>query len=125
RRVAFLRVALAPEGVRSEHTERALLEAIRGKVIAFGGALEGISPLGVTAVFGVDSVEDASIRAAHAAAAIRKLVARMRNADAVAPTATLAIHSAPALLCNLPDGIHVCMDARADARRALRGLRRR
>src|SRR5262249_8291818 len=74
------------------------------------------------AVFGVDSVEDASIRAAHAAAAIRKFVARMRNADAVAPTATLAIHSAPALLCKLPDGIHVDMDARADAWRTLDGL---
>jgi DNA-binding NtrC family response regulator/tetratricopeptide (TPR) repeat protein len=122
RRVAFLRITLTPASVRSEQTERALLEEIRQKVIAFGGALEGVSPLGVTAVFGLDSAEDATRRAAHAATAIRKLAARSPDLDTARPTVKLAIHGALALLCKLGDGVHVDMDARADAWRTLDGL---
>ena len=122
RRVAFLRLTLTPASDHSEHAQRTLLDEILQKVVAFGGALDGVSPLGVTAVFGLDSVEDASRRAAHAAMAIRKLAARTRNVDAAAPTVKLALHSAPALLCKLADGVHVDMDARADAWRTLDGL---
>ena len=122
RRVAFLRIVLAPASVQSGQTERALLEEIRQKVIAFGGALEGVSPLGVTAVFGLDSAEDATRRAAHAATAIRKLTTRSTGLDTPGPAVKLAIHGALAPLCKLGDDVHVDMDARADAWRTLDAL---
>ena len=122
RRVAFLRITLTAASDHSEHAQRTLLAEILQKVVAFGGTLDGVSPLGVTAVFGLDSVEDASRRAAHAAMAIRKLAVRTRNVDAAAPTVKLGLHSAPALLCKLADGVQVDMHARADAWRTLDGL---
>jgi len=115
RRVAFLRIVLTAESDHSQHAQRGLLEEVRQKVVAFGGILDGVSPLGLTAVFGLEAVEDASRRAAHAATAIRKLAVRARDVDPAAPTLKLAIHGMPALLWKLGDDVRVDMNARADA----------
>jgi DNA-binding NtrC family response regulator/tetratricopeptide (TPR) repeat protein len=122
RRLGFLLIMLAPASDHNEQAQRALLDEILQKLVAFGGTLDGVSPVGATAVFGLDSVEDASRRAAHAASAIRNLAARTRDVDAAAPGVKLAIHSAPVLLCRLGNGVHVDMEARADAWRTLESL---
>jgi DNA-binding NtrC family response regulator/tetratricopeptide (TPR) repeat protein len=112
RRVAFLRVALAPTDDGAEHRRPALLEEVREKVVGFGGTLDGVSPAGVTAVFGLDLLEDAPRRAAHAAMAIRKLGVRAREGDPTLPAIKLAIHGLAALLWKTADGVHVDADAR-------------
>ncbi len=114
RRVAFLRVAFAPTDEGAEHRRRALLEDVREKVRGFGGTLDGVSPGGVTAVFGLDLLEDAPRRAAHAAMAIRKLGVRARDGDPTLPAIKLAIHGLPALLWKAADGVHVDADTRPD-----------
>jgi DNA-binding NtrC family response regulator/tetratricopeptide (TPR) repeat protein len=119
RRVVFLRVALIPASDQSQHAPRAVLDEVQQKIFAFGGALDGVSPLGLTAVFGLDLAEDASRRAAHAATAIRKFAARMSNVDPAWPRMTLAIHGLHALLWRLVDAVYVDMDARTEAWRTL------
>jgi DNA-binding NtrC family response regulator/tetratricopeptide (TPR) repeat protein len=122
RPVVFLRVALVSAGNQSEHAPRAVLEDIHQKIAAFGGALDGVSPLGLTAVFGLDAVEDAARRAAHAAAAIRQLAARTREADPATAIPTLAIHGMHALLWRVGEAVHVDMDARTNAWQVLARL---
>ena len=119
RPVVFLRVAVGSASDHSEHAPRAVLEDIQHKIAVFGGALDGVSRLGLTAVFGLDSVEDASRRAAHAAAAIRQFAARTREADPATPIPALAIHGMHALLWRVDDAVHVDMDARTEASQAL------
>jgi class 3 adenylate cyclase len=60
------------------------------KVQSFGGRVEARSPTGIVAAFGLEPVEDAPRRAAHAAMAIQKAVERARGAEA----GTLAVRSA-------------------------------
>ncbi|PYM24683.1 MAG: hypothetical protein DMD78_08250 [Candidatus Rokuibacteriota bacterium] len=114
RRVAFLRVALTSPVDDDDHKPARLLEEIRQKVLVFGGTLDGIGPAAITAVFGLDLVEDAPRRAAHAALAIRKLGARAREVDSLAPALTLALHSAPTLLGKVEDEVHIDGDVRPD-----------
>jgi len=122
RRVAFLRVTLAAVGDDADHRGRGLLEEVRQKVLVFGGTLDGVSPAAVTAVFGLDLLEDAPRRAAHAAMAIRKLGVRVRDDDATLPAMKLAIHGVQALLWKTADSVHVDADARPDVWRVLDGL---
>ena len=93
RRVTLLRAALASSTGSDTllETNRAL-EILIEKVVSFGGHLEGISPRGVLAAFGLDSTEDAPSLAAHAALAIQKAVARARQEDAGTPSVTIGIH---------------------------------
>ena len=57
------------------------LEGVIAKVHSFGGRVEELAPTGLVAAFGLDPVEDAPRRAAHAAMAIHKLAARAREAN--------------------------------------------
>jgi len=77
RRVTLLRAALVvPTGTDPRvHGSRAM-EAFAEKVESFGGRLEEAGPTDVVGVFGVEPVEDATRRAAHAAMAIQKAAAR-------------------------------------------------
>ena len=101
RRVAFLRVAVGPATDAGEPPR--LLAAIVSTIAGFGGAVDGVSPTGVTAVFGLDLGEDGVRRAAQAALAIR---------DLDAPALTQAIHAEPALLWRAEARVHVDMAAR-------------
>jgi DNA-binding NtrC family response regulator/tetratricopeptide (TPR) repeat protein len=115
RRLVFLRVVLGPHDADAEYRGRALLEEARHKILVFGGGLDGVSPTAITAVFGLDLLEDAPRRAAHAAIAIRTLRARAGDAgDAAAglPVVKLAIHVAQPLLWRTTESIHVDGDAR-------------
>ena len=119
RRLVFLRVTLMTAAPGTEHKDRPVLEEVTDKIRGFGGALDGVSPNGVTAVFGLDGAEDAPRRAAHAAMAVRKLGERARAVDPGAPGMKLAIHDEHALLCNTGDGVQIDMNARANIWRTL------
>jgi len=56
-----------------------VLEMLVEKVSSFGGQVEEVSPRGLLAGFGVEPIEDAPRRAAHAALAIQKTVAHDRG----------------------------------------------
>ncbi len=52
-----------------------VLETLLDKIYTFGGQIEEVSPRGLVAGFGLEPVEDAPRRAAHAALAIRRILA--------------------------------------------------
>jgi transcriptional regulator with AAA-type ATPase domain/tetratricopeptide (TPR) repeat protein len=99
RRVTLLRATLiaasAPEAPLE--TGRAL-ELMLDKIWSFGGRIEGRSPAGVIAVFGLDPTEDAPSHAAHAAMAIEKAVERSRQEGATGPAIKMALHTAQVLV---------------------------
>ena len=69
-----------------------LIEALIEKVRSFGGRDEDLGPTGIVASFGLEPVEDATRRAAHAAVAIRKAVERDRQAQPPGVTVRVGIH---------------------------------
>ena len=112
RRVTCLRLMLVPTGEDSERRQHAVLEEVREKILGFGGVIEGVSPTGVTAVFGLDFSEDGPRRAAHAAMTIRNLGVKGRELDPAAPAMRLAIHGTRAMLGSVDSRVHVDMAAR-------------
>jgi tetratricopeptide (TPR) repeat protein len=96
RRVALLQVTLegdasAPEGTRA-------LEAVVAKVQSFGGRVEELAPGCVVGAFGIEAVEDAARRGAHAARAVHAAFARARVETGAAWSARLGLHVAPFLV---------------------------
>src|SRR6266542_4123109 len=93
RRITFLRARLLRSG-----DDELLLEAHRAldvvleKAQSFGGHIEELSPQGIGTVFGLDPVEDAPRRAAHAAMAIQKAAERGRREGAQGFTVKTGIH---------------------------------
>jgi len=114
RRVTCLRLMLVPAGDGSEHRQHAMLEEVRQKILGFGGAIDGVSPVGMTAIFGLDFNEDGPRRAAHAAMTIRNLGAKGRETDPATPAMRLALHGTYAMLGTVDDGVHVDMTARQE-----------
>src|SRR5262245_48008868 len=114
RRVTYLRLMSVPASEDSERRQHTVLEEVRQKILGFGGLIEGVSPTGITAVFGLDFSEDGPRRAAHAAMTIRNLGAKGREADPATPAMRLALHGTHAMLGILEDGVHVDMDARQE-----------
>jgi transcriptional regulator with AAA-type ATPase domain/tetratricopeptide (TPR) repeat protein len=99
RRVALLRITLgtpAPSEATPLESSR-WLEVLIDKVRNFGGQLEGVSPRGIEAVFGIERTEDPPRRAAHAALAVRRQLARRTGRTDPPPTRT-AIHTCQALV---------------------------
>jgi DNA-binding NtrC family response regulator/tetratricopeptide (TPR) repeat protein len=113
RRVAFVHVALATSA-DPDHRQLVALGEVTQKLLVFGGTLDGMTASSVTAVFGMDGVEDAARRAAHAAMAIRRLAARAREADPTAPGVKLALHGVQALLWKAHDAAHLDMNVRQE-----------
>jgi DNA-binding NtrC family response regulator/tetratricopeptide (TPR) repeat protein len=96
RRVAVLQVTLdadtpAPEGTRA-------LEAAVAKVQSFGGRVEELAPGCVVGAFGIEAVEDAARRGAHAARAIHAAFARARSETGAPWSARLGLHVASFLV---------------------------
>ncbi|MBI2205205.1 MAG: sigma 54-interacting transcriptional regulator [Candidatus Rokubacteria bacterium] len=71
RRLTLLRIRFAG-GADAELASRRLFDLIRDKIRGFGGRIEGPSPTGLFAVFGVDGGDEPSVRAAHAAIAVER-----------------------------------------------------
>jgi DNA-binding NtrC family response regulator/tetratricopeptide (TPR) repeat protein/class 3 adenylate cyclase len=83
RQVAWLRAALPDLHESAAGFAGRLFESMIEKVEGFGGSVDEISADGLIAVFGLQPVEDAPRRAAHAGLAIQKAVAHaqaMNNA---------------------------------------------
>jgi len=104
RHVALLRVALGlssePEAAPIESSR--WLEMMIDKVQSFGGQVEGVSPAGIEAVFGVDFIEDPPRRAAHTALSIRRQLVTLPNGGD-APAVRLAIHTCQVLVVHSGD----------------------
>jgi pimeloyl-ACP methyl ester carboxylesterase len=105
----------------SSETSRAL-EILLDKVSAFGGRVDELGATAVVAVFGLDTVEDAPRRAAHAAAAIQKALARARADDPKRPEATVALHTERLLVGRLRSELELDLDGKRQARAALDAL---
>ena len=84
------------------------------KLQMFGGRVEELTPSGVVASFGVDRVDDAPRRAAHAAMVIHKGAARAREGTSRMPGVKIGIHVAQLLVGRSATRI----DIDADAKRA-------
>src|SRR5207253_6292492 len=109
---AALTLAREPDGPRE--AGRALGVLVE-KVTSFGGRIEGMSPTGVVAAFGLDATADAPSRAAHAAMAIQKAAARARPEDPPAPAATVGIHLAQCLAGHAPHVTALAIEAKQKA----------
>ncbi len=113
RPIALMRVALmVPEtGDVLSDTARAL-EALIEKVESFGGRVEALGQRALDAAFGVEPIEDAPRRAAHAAMAMQRAVERIRG-DSPAPLATrIAIHAVQALVAQAGRMIQIDREAK-------------
>jgi hypothetical protein len=74
RGITLLRAALdEPEGVDAWSQTSRALEIVIDKLQTFGGRIEEVTPTGILASFGVDPVDSAPRRAAHAAIVIHKV----------------------------------------------------
>jgi len=113
RRVAMLRVALVSPGEPDVSLETArALDVVVDKMRTFGGRVEGISPTGALAVFGLETPDDAASRAAHAALAIVKAAERGRRDETNETRSRLGIHAASVLISVADGASEVSMDER-------------
>ncbi|MGH7266046.1 MAG: ATP-binding protein, partial [Candidatus Rokuibacteriota bacterium] len=94
RRLTLLRASLAvpPADADTPDVNRAL-EALVEKVQSFGGRVEELGRTALVAIFGLEPVEDAPRRAAHAAMTIQKMGERVRRANPDRPAVTVALHT--------------------------------
>ena len=115
RRLALLRVAIVPTGEPDASLETArALEVVVDKVRTFGGHIEGIGPIGVVAVFGLNAAGDTADRAAHAALAIVKAVERARREEGGEIGVRIGLHATPALVGLSGGSAELDMDERRD-----------
>ena len=88
------------------------LETLIEKVQSFGGRVEALGQRALDAAFGVEPIEDAPRRAAHAAMAMQRAVERIRG-DSPAPLATrIAIHAAQALVAQAGRLVQIDQEAK-------------
>jgi tetratricopeptide (TPR) repeat protein len=95
RRVALLRVDVVDDAGTMDASRA--LDAVTGKVHAFGGEVAEMGRGALVAAFGLETVEDAPVRAALAALAILKATERAR-VDGRAPRVKIGVHVAPVLV---------------------------
>ncbi len=123
RHVALLHVALAgePDAEPAPEATRAL-ELVVEKVQSFGGRTDELGPTGLVAAFGLEPVEDAPRRAAHAAMAIQKVAERARRATSEAIPVRLAVHAGQYLVGEVTGAAQIDLDAKREAWGLLRAL---
>jgi DNA-binding NtrC family response regulator/tetratricopeptide (TPR) repeat protein len=116
RRLALLRAALtAPDGEAGPGVERRVLELFRDKGQSFGGRIEELNASGMVAAFGLEPVEDAPVRAAHAALAILNALERARRAEGLDATVRMAVHVEHVMVAVTPQGPAVDLEFRPHA----------
>jgi DNA-binding NtrC family response regulator/tetratricopeptide (TPR) repeat protein len=115
RRLALLRVALVPPAGPDAPIETArALETFLDKARTFGGRVEGIGPIGIVAVFGLDAAGDTADRAAHAAMAIVKASERIRRDEAGDVGVRMGVHVTTTLVGLGAGPAELDMDERRD-----------
>ncbi len=123
RRLTLLRAALIlpPDSDPSLYASRAV-EALVEKVQSFGGRVEELSPTGVVAAFGVEPVEDAPRRAAHAAMAIQKAAERARQNVPDGLSVRIGIHVGQFMVGQASGTTEIALDAKREAWNVLDAL---
>ncbi len=120
RHVALLWVDLVPPAAEEPVSSVGpALDAVAEKIGSFGGHLEEVSPLELVAVFGLDPVEDAPRRAAHAALAIQRAAARAAGHPAESPKVRIGLHAAEVLVAWVGSAARVDHAAKREALRQL------
>jgi len=123
RRVTLLRAVIdGPPADDDRLYPSRLIEALIEKARSFGGRVEDLGPTGIVAAFGLEPVEDAARRAAHAAVAIRKAVERGRRAAPPWVTVRLGIHVTQLLVGHAGRDTRLELDGKRRAWHALEGL---
>ena len=123
RRVTLLRAVIdGPPPDDDRLYPSRLIETFIEKARSFGGRVEDLGPTGIVAAFGLEPVEDATRRAAHAAVAIRKAVERERRAEPPWSTVRLGIHVTQLLVGHAGRDIRLELDGKRRAWHALEGL---
>src|SRR3989454_4504636 len=123
RHVALLRadlVTMAPVDVVA--AVGAALETLVEKFESFGGRVEEVSPGGVVAVFGLEPIEDAPRRAAHAALAIQKIAAHAGRSSAGSPSVRVGLHVGEVLVARVGNAARVDHAAKREAWQQLEAL---
>jgi DNA-binding NtrC family response regulator/predicted ATPase len=98
RRLCLL-LARFGEGIGAEPSVEPALRSIVDKIQSFGGKVEGFSPTGVSAVFGLEPSEEPAALAAHSALVIRN--ALRRREPPLGPV-VLGLHTAEILVHRAP-----------------------
>jgi DNA-binding NtrC family response regulator/tetratricopeptide (TPR) repeat protein len=123
RRVTMLRAALiTPSAPESPLETSRSLELLLEKVRSFGGSIEGRSPTGIAAAFGLEPTEDAPSRAAHAAMAMVKALVRARQDVGAGPEIKVAVHTSQMLVGQGAGASELDLDDRQVSLHALAAL---
>jgi tetratricopeptide (TPR) repeat protein len=123
RHVALLRADLLPTTrVTDVAAAGFTLDAAVAKIESFGGDVEELSPNGLVAVFGLEPIEDAPRRAAHAALAIEKLTAEAHGDWAKSPDIRIGLHVSDALVARFGSTARVEHAAKREAYQQLERL---
>ncbi len=113
RRIALMRVVLlVPETGDVLSDAARALETLIEKVRSFGGRVEALGQRAVEAAFGVEPIEDAPRRAAHAAMAMRRAVERIRGDSSPPLAARIAIHAAQAMVAQAGHLVQIDQEAK-------------
>src|SRR5262249_3715562 len=125
RRVTLLRALIDGPPLEDDRLYPSrLIETFIQKARSFGGRVGALGPSGIVAAFGLEPVEDATRRAAHAAVAIRKAVERGRRAEAPRVTVRLGIHVTQLLVGHAGRDIRLGLGVPGRGRQAVDGLGR-
>jgi tetratricopeptide (TPR) repeat protein/class 3 adenylate cyclase len=101
-----------------------VLESLVEKVQSFGGQVEEVSATGLLAVFGLETVEDAPRRAAHAALAIQKIAVHARRGSREFLDVRVGLHASEVLVARVGSAARVDHDAKREAWAQLKALTR-
>jgi DNA-binding NtrC family response regulator/predicted ATPase len=116
RPIALMRVALmVPETGDVLSDAARAIETLIEKVQSFGGRVEALGQRALDAAFGVEPIEDAPRRAAHAAMAMQRAVERIRGNSATPLATRIAIHAAQALVAQAGRMIQIDQEAKEQA----------
>src|SRR2546426_1545021 len=124
RHVALLRadlvmassVGAGPDaGPASSATSRRVLDTLVEKVQSFGGQVEEVSPRGLVAVFGLEPIEDAPRRAAHAALAIQKIAAHAGRSSTELQGVRVGLHAGDVLVARVGGAVRIDHEAKREA----------
>jgi DNA-binding NtrC family response regulator/tetratricopeptide (TPR) repeat protein len=120
RRIALMRVALlVPETGDVLSDAARALETLIEKVQSFGGRVEALGQRALEAAFGVEPIEDAPRRAAHAAMAMQRAVERIRG-DSLATR--IAIHATQAMVAQAGRLVQIDQEAKEQSAAVLGDL---
>jgi len=108
-----------PDGIDARSLTSRALDIVIDKLQTFGGRIEELTPTGILASFGVDPVDDAPRRAAHAALVIHKGAARAGDSASRAPGVKIALHAAKVLVGRSETRVDIDADAKGGLRAIL------